>query len=377
MPALARPVRDIIAHRLGASRGSQWGLHLHWSTSLSLKDAVSADSIDLVDAADGVLRLFRIDQLGWEDALLMHPSIGGWAALAEASLSEQGSLLFSSSGTQGTPKGCLHSLGALWREAQHLATMVGPRARLLCAVPTHHIYGFIFGVLLPDRLGCEVVDVCGLPATMIARKLQAGDVLVAHPLMWSKLEQAVERWPAGVVATSSTAPVDEELVLRLRSAGLSRWVEVYGSSETAGIGWREDPCAPFQLFPWWRGADEDALLAEDGSSVALPDCVAVQGRSLRPVSRHDLAVQVAGVNVYPERVARTLELMPEVASARVRLDVRSGRLMAWVAPAATAALSEAQLRRWCQDRLSSPECPSAYTIATESRSDVTSKPVDW
>lgn len=377
VPPLLRPVRDMVAHRLGRARGAQWGAHLQWPGEPPLREALAADSLDLVDAAEGVLRLFGIDELGWEDTLLMRPSLAGWAAVAAAALAEHGSLRFATSGSQGEPVEHRHRLATLQAEAATLAALIGPRSRVVCAVPTQHIYGFLFGVLLPQQLDCPVIDTCGLPPSAVLRTLQPGDLLVAHPLLWARIAEVPAAWPGDVVGSSSTAPLPRELAERLRTGRLTRLIEVYGSSETAGIGWRDDPAAAFALFPRWHAADAQSLLADDGRRIALPDRCAVEGRCIRPLARLDRAVQVAGHNVHPDRVARLLEQAPGVQSARVRLDPSSGRLKAQVVPLPGATLDEDDLRAWSAAHLASPERPARYSVVAEHGVGVLGKGSDW
>lgn len=64
-------------------------------------------------------------------------------------------------------------------------------------------------------------------------------------------------------------------------------VEVYGSSETAGIGWRDEPEEPYRLLPHWSVGDDGETLARehpDGGSAAqftIPDRLLWEENGLR------------------------------------------------------------------------------------------------
>ncbi|GAB6195113.1 AMP-binding enzyme [Lysobacter xanthus] len=377
--ALVRPVRDVLAQQLGQVRGAQWGVHLAWPVDAELQTGLGLDSIELVEAAEQVSRMFLLERPGWEDYLLRDRSLHGWASVAAAVLADEGELRFASSGSQGERRDVVHALAALDDEARGFAATIGPRATVRVAVPTHHIYGFIFGVLLPRALDAPAVDYCGRLPSTLARETQPRDVVVAHPLVWQALASGGARWPEDVTGVTSTAPCPPDVIDRLRANGLARMIEVYGSSETAGIGWRDAPSRPFALFPRWRLDVADAPVLRDVSGRAhpLPDRVEVVDGGLRPVARLDAAVQVAGHNVHPARVAARLEAHPDVVAAAVRLDTASGRLKAFLVLTAGAALDPEALRAWCRRELPDAALPARFATGASLPRNVMGKAADW
>lgn len=378
--ALLRPVRDGLAQHLGTVRGPQWGAHLHWDADVELQAGFGLDSIELLECAERTAARFALDVPGWEDYLLRDRSLRGWANVCAAALEGHGLLRFTSSGSQGAGHDHEHPLAKLEAEAAQFAGVLGARGRVLVAVPTHHIYGFVWGVLLPHALGVPAIDFCGrLPSTLLSAA-QPGDVVVAHPLVWQSLAAGGRPWPADVVGVTSTAPCPPDVIRRLRDAGLARMVEVYGSSETSAIGWRDDPADGFRPLPRWRleaGADEPVLVDSDGAQFSFPDLIELRGERIVPVGRRDEAVQVAGHNVYPLRIARLLETHPQVASAQVRLDAASARLKAFVVPHEGETLDGDALRAWCAERLASAERPTRFTIGSAQPRNALGKLADW
>ena len=95
----------------------------------------------------------------------------------------------------------------LWQEMQAMARVIGPRQRVVCLVRSHHIYGFLFGVLLPRVWGG--VPVLHLPGEQLARlpaQVRPGDLVVGYPEGWAALARLVPQWPDDVVGVTSTAP---------------------------------------------------------------------------------------------------------------------------------------------------------------------------
>jgi 4-coumarate--CoA ligase len=94
------------------------------------------------------------------------------------------------------------------------------------------------------------------------------------------------------------------------------------------------PVLPVSAAPG-SSADEPGtpILGPGGDALPLQDHLEWVGPSRFFVrGRRDGVVQVGGVNVAPAAVARHLEALDEVATAAVRLDLRTGRLKAFVVP---------------------------------------------
>lgn len=236
--------------------------------------------------------------------LYAHASVQRWTQLLVAAFddayAEQGASLtmrFRTSGSTGTPKSCPHRLDDLAQEMQTVATVLadGSRSirRCVSTVRSHHIYGFLFTVLLPRLMELEHL-------------LQSGDLVVSFPDWWWAAQRANARFPADVVGVSSTAPCPEDVALGMLDAGLQAFLHIYGSSETAGVGWRASGIgkAGFQLHDFWQRVSDDPdqllRLRADGSTrtVVLQDHLQwlPDGRFL-PGARRDATVQVGGVNV--------------------------------------------------------------------------------
>jgi len=398
---LARFVGDLLAHELGRLRPGQRQLPPQpWAAALALDaDGLGLDSLERMSLAAALNEALHLHESGLEDLLLVHRHLGGWIEVAGDALAEvHEHISFHSSGSTGEATACRHRLATLWQEVDAIAPLVPGTRRVLAAVPAHHIYGFLFTVLLPHRLGSvPVIDIRRHTPQGLAALLQPGDLVISQPAHWALLARHLPRWPAGVRGVSSTAPCPDALATRLQAAGLDELLQIYGSSQTAGIGWRRAAGAAFTLWPFWSvdqavqadaadQADDTRLWREDPQGQreahALQDHLAWAGpRQFHVTGRRDAAVQVAGTNVYPARVRDLLCQHPQVADAAVRrMAAHEGdRLKAFVVPRPGAdwPALQAALWGWTAARLSAPETPKAFTLGEQLPVNAMGKPADW
>lgn len=391
---LRRFVCDLLAGELARERRATPPHAAPWADALKLDADLGVDSLERLGLAAAVNEALHLHVSGIEDALLMQRELGGWLDVAEQGLAcHDRQLTFRTSGSTGVPRPCVHDLARLEAEAAwHARNLAGTR-RVLSAVPSHHIYGFLFNLLLPRALGLHASDVVDLRTRSpgwLARHAVAGDLVVGHPVYWQAVQRAVPWLAEGVVGVTSTAPCPDALAEDLARSGLRRLLQVYGSTETAGIATREAAAEPFTLMPGWALPDDAAeggALWRDGvdAPVPIPDEIERIGeRQFRVGARRDGAVQVGGVNVYPQQVAAVLRQHPRVADASVRLMTpeEGTRLKAFIVPREIAGAQaqpalEAELRAWVDHYLSVPNRPRALTFGPALPRTQEGKLADW
>jgi long-chain acyl-CoA synthetase len=394
---LARFVADLACAEFAQARPGRGPVRVPPDPGFDLARDLGADSLDLLALGTAFAQALHLDRAAVDEALLASTRLGDWMAVARAALDAGGgALTFRTSGSSGAPKRCTHLLATLWEECDVLAQLVPGTRRVLAAVPAHHIYGFLLTTLLPLRLALDraddVIDLrASTPATAV-RLARAGDLIVGHPGWWEAVRRLDPRFAAGVNGVTSTAPCPDALADALAGAGL-RLVQVYGSSETAGVGWRERAGEAFTLLPYWSRAGDPASLVRrlpDGSDAVYPlqDRLAWDGaRAFRPGGRLDGAVQIGGTNVFPAYVADVLRLHPAVLDAAVRpmRPDEGTRLKAFVVPR-EAGLAEAEgaapalareLDAFVAARLAAPERPAAWTFGARLPRQASGKPADW
>lgn len=180
----------------------------------------------------------------------------GTAQTALAALDpSQAHLVIFTSGSGGEAKPILKSLDQLQTEIDTLERCWGQRLAgcdVLATVSHQHIYGLLFRVLWPLAAGrCFHSETALNPEILLQQASRA--CWIASPAHLKRLDDE-SPWP-GLAALSaifsSGGPLPAEAARQLAACGQAT-IEVYGSSETGGIGWRQWPETRWQLFDQMR-----------------------------------------------------------------------------------------------------------------------------
>ncbi|ARX88786.1 hypothetical protein SMD44_08273 [Streptomyces alboflavus] len=235
---------------------------------------------------------------------------------------------FHTSGTTGPSECWRRTRDQLWEEAGMLAALLGPERpeAVLSFAPPRHVYGALATLLVPARLRLPVWYrphfFGALPPSPVGRW-----AVVAVPWSFSALRrkrawiEARER----VAVLHSTAMLPSAAQDFVQEAGPGRVSvrEVFGSTETGGIAWREwgpdDP--PWDLFDDVEFVPDphDPHAPDDG--VGTPDAdadVPLTVRSPRLAARPGLA---------PLPTWQTDDLVRPCGARRFRFSGRRGGLV--------------------------------------------------
>jgi long-chain acyl-CoA synthetase len=140
-------------------------------------------------------RAIRLDAGGDDDR--------GWRALltdkrVELPLvkPEEPAALFYTSGTSGTPKGVplKHRNIVFQLNVLQQAGVVEPGDRMFLPLPLHHVYPFVFGMLVPFAMGLTVVMPASLTGPQLARAIREGQatVLLGVPRLYRALVAGIQ-----------------------------------------------------------------------------------------------------------------------------------------------------------------------------------------
>lgn len=332
-----------------------------------------------------------ISTIGSMFNIRFEPSANGtldnWASTV-ANLWDQSDrhITFFTSGTTGKPKPSTHDIQLHIQEVQALAELFPDRKRIVSFVPRHHIYGFLFSILLPKVMEVPVQWEAPLPTPGLVDALKPGDLMVAFPLLWDKLKEMDLSFGPGVHGVTSTGPCPAETIIKLRGNGLLRMSEIYGSSETGGVGFRHDPSHGYSLLSHWRRTPNNGILERKFPSkgwceYSLQDSLSWNDESFVPMRRKDNAVQVAGVNVSPKNVREILLEHPKVTDCAVRLmRPEEGDRLKVILVATEQGLTksdEAEIRIWAKTKLTPTEMPGKWTFTRALPKNDMGKLKDW
>ncbi len=351
------------------------------------EDGLGFDSLARLGLILRVNRFFNLSATGVEDYLLMQRSLGEWVELIGEHfrlIGAEAALTFDTSGSGGPVKHVNHRASGL--EAEMRALLAGPlqpfatgmTGRTLTLVPPHHIYGFLFTCLLPMLAECPVLDLHQTGPAAVFRHAKAGDLIIGTPFNWQMLHRTGLRLPDGVLGVTSAGPSTAATWDVLPANGLAQLIEIYGATETGGLGHRTSFSAPFQLLPHLNARDHK-IFGPDGVALNVQDRLDwVTSNSFHVQGRRDDVVQVAGVNVSPAEVCRRISLMDGVAEVAVRPG--PDRLKAFVVPGLTVrdqAAFEAAVRSHILVSLSAPARPASLTFGVALPRNAMGKVCDW
>jgi len=321
-------IRGLAFGGLKASRGDSgaFGGELAVTPSTPLADPpLRLAPQEIESLAARVILFFALDG-GLAPGLAELPTLAEWAARIEAWwTAEPLQLTFFTSGSTGESKPVVRRYHDLEQDSHFLASMIPGGRRILTTAPSQHLYGFFYNLMVSRAMGIPWKDMRFETPMAVAEELRPGDVVVSMPFFWKLFAASVEAVGPGLQAVTSTAPCPRELAERLSAIGFEKVHEIYGSSESGIMASRNDPAGPFQLAPIWRRTERGTFIrplpdGSDSEEFPFEDDLEFCGeRSFRVLKRRDHAVQVGGINVYPERVANLLRAHEAVAECNVRL----------------------------------------------------------
>lgn len=203
-------------------------------------------------------------------------------------------LVVHTSGTTGTAQAIPKRLSQLSSEVATLESLFGATlgdATIVATVSHQHIYGLLFKVLWPLTAG-RAMHACiqNFPEELLKLMARNSCVLIASPAYLKRLPDHLA-WSgvAGLRAVfSSGGPLSAEVAQHTGKLLGRIPVEIYGSSETGGIAWRQrstvsdESWLPLPRVAWRITVDEHLLevrsphLADD-DWLRMADCALAHG----------------------------------------------------------------------------------------------------
>jgi acyl-CoA synthetase (AMP-forming)/AMP-acid ligase II/3-hydroxymyristoyl/3-hydroxydecanoyl-(acyl carrier protein) dehydratase len=287
-------------------------------------------------------------------------------------------LVFYTSGSTGTPKTVAKTFGQLDAEVAALESVWPNGAQHVFATVSHqHIYGMLFRIFWPLSTGGVSADRAAEYWEELSGRLLPGTTLVSGPAHLTRLVAPSAAAPDRLF--SSGAPLPFAAAQQAGRELGTMPIEVLGSTETGGIGWRKQDREDALWTPLPHVdviVDDDNLLAvrspyaKAREFVLTGDLAEVAGNQFRLKGRADRVVKVDGKRVSLTRVDEALIQHPFItAAAAIDLPARKGALGVVVElnSTGTAALKEMgafrlsrDLRRALTTRLEPAERPKHW-----------------
>jgi len=245
-------------------------------------------------------------------------------------------LVVHTSGTTGAPQAISKRLSQMASEVATLETVFGAQlgdCAIAATVSHHHIYGLLFRILWPLAAGRPIYAHSQNFPEELAQVMQLRPcILIASPAHLKRLPDHID-WSVSntnlraIFSSGGPLPVDVALVTGRLLGQVP--IEVYGSSETGGVAWRQRTQAndeTWRAMPnvAWRIADEDDLL--EVRSPHLPDdawlrvadrAQAIDAERFLLNGRGDRIVKIEEKRISLDAIEAALTASPLVEAARV------------------------------------------------------------
>lgn len=271
-----------------------------WLTS----DTLAASCVALAQSVDGFLGEFSTE---WH---ALQPSKADEVSAADyfAMDADFAALVVHTSGTTGTAQAIPKRLSQLSNEVATLESVFGSQigdADIVATVSHQHIYGLLFKVLWPLTIGRTIhAHSQNFPEELVRLLATRPCVLIASPAHLKRLPDHLPWATAAnylrtVFSSGGPLPADVAQATDILLGQIP--VEVYGSSETGGIAWRQratsavdavdESWTPFPQLEWRIAAKNNVDENETGDNLLeirsphladdlwlrLADCVQAHG----------------------------------------------------------------------------------------------------
>jgi acyl-CoA synthetase (AMP-forming)/AMP-acid ligase II/3-hydroxymyristoyl/3-hydroxydecanoyl-(acyl carrier protein) dehydratase len=208
------------------------------------------------------------------------------------------------SGSTGAPIAIHKALHQLFDEIRTLdatfSSRLTPNTRFISSVSHQHIYGLLFTVLWPTLTGRQLAEGRLEYPEEFERDLAAHDsVLIASPAHLKRLPTG-RAWNTKARAVfSSGGPLSPEASTLSQHVIGHTPIEVFGSSETGGIAWRQGSASPWAPLTGIsvRASDANTLEVKsphlpDGNWFTTADRVEFNGDTFRLLGRADRIAKI-------------------------------------------------------------------------------------
>jgi acyl-coenzyme A synthetase/AMP-(fatty) acid ligase/3-hydroxymyristoyl/3-hydroxydecanoyl-(acyl carrier protein) dehydratase len=305
--------------------------------TVELLPNVQAGTLDRVDADPGVGFVLHDDtaRQARSPRAICVPDVldggdGGPEAPAPAAAWPAIAVRMTASGTTERPRHVEKSMAQLLTELDALVLAIPAARCVLSTVPLSHLYGLLFGALLPLRFGARIVSHDALlpvdVAAIIAR--EGVDLVISTPAHLRAMADAA--MPRGLRVVTSGARLPPELHMSLAAGHGWQITDVLGSTETGGIATRQHPMSPWTPLPGARVSAPDGQLVVTSPWSGQPAVTIDDRIELLPdggfhyLGRSHELVKIAGKRAHAHELEATVRAVPGVTDAAVLVHATAG-----------------------------------------------------
>ena len=255
--------------------------------------------------------------------------------------------VFFTSGTTGVPMGAIKREQNIQGELDALTKLFEKEAfeRVIVTVPFIHIYGFLTGVMLPLRLGCEVLfKEEYLPQDLLRLHEGKKTLVVTSPVYLKSLLRLKREHNLGNVHfLSSTGLLLEDEVRQFQQRYSGRIIQLFGSTETGGIAVKKGTQSLWEPLDGVRiSQNHEGVMIVNSPYLSThlfeekvfltprpymtTDIIEKEGDSFRLLGRLNEIVKISGKRISVLEIESFLEEHPAVKEALIAIERDSRRL---------------------------------------------------
>jgi acyl-coenzyme A synthetase/AMP-(fatty) acid ligase/3-hydroxymyristoyl/3-hydroxydecanoyl-(acyl carrier protein) dehydratase len=302
--------------------------------TVELLPNVQAGTLDRVDADPDTAYVLHDDPARQERSpkAIYVPEVLARATVAPAPTRvwPEIAVRMTTSGTTERPRYVVKAMAELLAELDALATAIPAARCVLSTVPLSHLYGLLFGALLPLRFGARIVSQGALLPVDVAALVEreAVDLLISTPAHLRAMADTA--MPRGLRVITSGARMPPELHMSLVAGHGWQITDVLGTTETGGIATRQHPISPWRPLPGVEVAAPDGQLVVTSPWCGPPGVQVDDRIELRPdgsfthLGRSHELVKIAGKRAHAHELEATVLAVPGVTDVAVLVHAAAG-----------------------------------------------------
>ncbi len=255
--------------------------------------------------------------------------------------------LFFTSGTTGIPTGAIKNRENIEGEVDAQVALFEPYdfERVIVTVPFIHIYGFLSGLMLPRRLGCEMLlKEEYYPQELTLLHEHKKTLIVTSPVyIKALLRLKREQDLSNVVFLSSTGLLAEDEVERFETQYNTSLIQLFGSTETGGVAIKRG------VDPYWEPLQGVSVTKNHESRMVVDspylsthlfeesitlmkrpytttDIIELDGKKFKLLGRANEIIKVSGKRISIVELENMIETGLGVADALITIKKEIGKL---------------------------------------------------
>lgn len=255
-------------------------------------------------------------------------------------VNKKNQLLFFTSGSSGFPLGAFKSREGLEEEIIELKQLLEKYQvkKVVVTVPFVHIYGVLAGLLLPYALDdiTLVVKDDFLPYELLEESKEKNTLVITTPVFIKSLAKLSDSQDlSSSIFISSTGPIHRDDVNAFREKYQSDVMQIFGSTETAGIAYKLNDSTKWMPFSKVNVTAENEQLSVSSPFISsyilkekivkleqpftTEDIIELDSAGFTLVGRSNKIIKIAGKRISAMQIESIIETIEDVEAVIVEL----------------------------------------------------------